>query len=157
MKSETITSSLDKHPLLKNGVSIDIQFSFETSKWDFQLRGEATVKADLEVEKITRISNCVEIDKSFLLFPDNPLEGFEGAVGTEFTIVWTNLMRAIQRHLERQGLLMDNDALHEYMQDIQARQKAYRKHREEKKLAASHEDEMEELMLEHAHREDTPG
>ncbi len=138
---------LENHPLFKEGIggiSIDVSFSYEIQRWDIQLRAEAIVKTSQGTEKITRGSSCIELDKTYLLFPDDPVKAFGNEVELEFAIMWANLTRTIQKHLERQGLLMSNDAMHDHMQDTLARTRKRNKKRAEEREKKQEINEEEE-------------
>ncbi len=123
---------LENYHLFREGINIDVSFSYEIRRWDIQLRAKATIKTSQGTEEINRGSQCIELDKTYILFPDDPLKSFESEVTSELVIVWVNLMRTIQNYLEQQDNLMDRDSFYEYMQDKMERQKKRNKERLEK-------------------------
>jgi hypothetical protein len=121
----------EEHLLLKEGVNIDVSFSVEAQRWDLQIRSRAAVKTHYGTEVIQRYSQSIELDRVLILYPDDPQKGVEGEIETEISIMWQSLIRSIQKHLEKQGLLLGYDAFNDYIQDRMARQKKRNKERQE--------------------------
>lgn len=108
---------ISSNPLFQTGINIDMAFSYETRRWDTQLKVEATISSGLEETKISKLSNSISLSQVLDLFKDDPKKAYEKEIAVETMVMLGSLIRAIQKHLEHQGLLMSDRDFNDFYKE----------------------------------------